>query len=181
MKSLLLFTVFGGFFINFAFSQVLKIDSVSRYNCQINNNLNNYLKTFFFVNQLRPDSILDTTHAHCHDVSYYGSTDDVSYPRLNEKSSVFSLWSKTDILFFDIDNNGSIDIHDTISEKIGSEVKNIFIPMSLNLGLKEGTRELGYYMNLVYNPDSYQFECPVQHETYHNNLLNVKKYPWYRY
>jgi hypothetical protein len=69
---------------------------------------------FYFSPAHSPDAQTAGSDFYCHDVIKYGERDDVMFPRLEEKSAVFSGWPNTSPLFYDNNANGVLDVNDMI-------------------------------------------------------------------
>jgi len=119
---------------------------------------------------LPPSSLL----VDCHDVSLYGDDDGAGFPRLELISNQFTAWNESDIRFFDRDNNGKLDIHEIIEQRLRNEFNlvqtvNLFAefrwPNRPNIG-SEGSTQIaprqGFIMQPSIEATSGRVFCPTQ-------------------
>ena len=99
-----------------AYSNELSITSVNQYTCKKSDSgVKNY---FYYIERYAPQAVQFDGLFLCHDVSQYGRNDSALFPRLETRQAVFSFWDSHDNRFFDLDQNGKMDVVDKINELI---------------------------------------------------------------
>lgn len=112
----------------------------------------------------------------CHDVNLYGENDNPLFPRLMNRPGHFALWDKSDVRFFDQNQNSLRDIEDLMKQKILEQfgksitISNIFkgFPWATS---PNSQSNIGYYMTTWSDPDTGKVFCPGQEEYEGNDYV----------
>lgn len=178
----------------------LKIMPISQYTCiytYYDSTVESALATDFYSgnmsriylyypsNKLPEVSAGTLTNLFCHDIIKYGRKDSILYPRLELIPNSFALWDKSDIRFYDADNNTKIDINEQIQNRLINEYGiassiNIFNPITYATSIIQengnssdstvNTKTIlqGFYMQPWIDRNTKLGYCPKQ-EHYHGD------------
>jgi hypothetical protein len=152
----------------------LKPSTVSQYSCYPHDSKD--LRLNFFFGKTKPVALTGTESIVCHDVEKYGLADSDKFPRLDLISPVTSLWNPSNILFYDNDADGVLDVNELVASKIleaGGEVKSslrlfgaLSAPGTKVLNLEAGNNNydrLGFVMSYwVDNTKNFASFCPSE-------------------
>lgn len=191
----------------------LQLTPVTQYTCMnvltSSDNLGTYYEDssriyFYFIPETRPDPLPDgVANLYCHDVFTWGTTDRGN-ERLEETPGVFTLWSKWDPRFYNLNNTGSdYDINDILQQKVIdqgfnlSTAPSVFFPFewfgepevtisdsgdssadsSSTGGSGEAQKEiLGYYMTPWVDQETFKAYCPkTEHYNSDNQLFRAMR------
>lgn len=143
---------------------------------------------FYFTEKTRPDPIPSgTSNLFCHDIAKLGTTDDITYPRLEESPGAFSVWNNLDSRFYDLDGTGTMDVNELIQKKVKeqgvtlSSAPNLFLPYPSNVSPIQNTSSgnnntgsvLGYYMTPWIDTTTFLAYCPNQSYYYSSNAIFI--------
>lgn len=143
---------------------------------------------FYFVPEVRPEALPEfTDNLYCHDIFKYGKTDPGG-ERLEEYPGAFTLWSKWDPRFYDLNNNKVMEIEDLIDQNlknqgyISDSPERYFFKFqwwtepsfstssdgNSSTSNNSGTANnvLGYYMKSFQDPNTRRSFCPRQEHYY---------------
>ncbi|MBG59268.1 MAG: hypothetical protein CMJ16_02295 [Peredibacter sp.] len=150
---------------------------------------------YYFTNEDRPDPLPETySNIFCHDFLIYGTTP-INDPLLEETPGQFTVWSKWDPRFFDLDgteNGTTIEIHKILQQKIEDQGYTVDTPPSVFFPLEyyngppitnsDGQtsepqqKQLGYYMLPYVDDTTFKAYCPTAlHYNSENPLFSAMK------
>ena len=159
---------------------------------------------FYFIPETRPDPLPeDIANLYCHDIFTYGTTDRGN-ERLEETPGSFTLWSKWDPRFYNLNGIGSdYDINDILQQRVIdqgfnlSATPNIFYPFewfgepevsvdssgtstanstSTDGGGSAKSETLGFYMTPWVDQTTFKAYCPkTEHYNSDNQLFRAMR------
>ncbi len=158
---------------SYASQGFLEIAKVYNYSCMTKLEPGYYTlskrETFVFEETNMPAPLADSSEIKfCHDIYEFGVKDSINFPRLEIKEAT-KVFSKSDVRFFDINQNGKLDINDYIerelSSKYGTELKvNLFHELRFKFHPNiRVNKTLGFAMDYMLD-DANKAICPGERE-----------------
>jgi hypothetical protein len=110
-----------------------------------------------------------TPPTYCHNIHQFGNWDKAQFPRKNVRTNQVKLWNGTSVLFYDLNSNQNLDIHDYVVEKLAQEFSipangfNTFAEFNWPTSpLDQQAPSIGYYMQSWVNSVTNLVFCPTQ-------------------
>ena len=172
----------------------LALMPVNEFTCLTNTNSNNSGGTeiesakrshFYFVEETRPEPLLENQFIFCHDKQQFGSTP-INSPLLEEKTGAFTVWNRNDPRFFDLDGDEELQIHNIIEKEVERQGQTLtstprfFFELIWPNGItveadsdEAGATQssLGFYMSPFIDQDTFRAFCPTQEHYYSSNPI----------
>ena len=117
--------------------EILLTEPVNLYSCLNTASLGDPPNILFTAEQLftynesnRPQALPPSAplgqvpNIYCHDIIANDTFDSPAFPRLNLRNEHFRIWNSADPRFFDLDGNNSLDVNDTIQQRVTSAPYN---------------------------------------------------------
>lgn len=144
---------------------------------------------FYYSDLVRPETMTPNGDGLviCHDLKL-GINDSPEFPRLGLFEQDFFMWSESDSRFFDLDQNGELDVNDYIAKRLTEEFNykdpkiKLFFPWpwftnpdtssatgTTSGGSASNTRRLGFLMQPFIDSTTKQPLCPGQSEYHDTN------------
>lgn len=141
-----------------AFAQPLISTPIMQYECIINK----FQPVVAYFHPRMPPSPIPYSNdplVVCHDASTYGQRDDILFPRLNQKAASFKLWDQTNVLFYDNDGDGVIDVNNYITREARYLGQNIPTTTVWFDKLLSKGQTLGYIMPPFIDQTTFRSYC----------------------